>query len=94
MVCLGWCSRWQHHTLRSPDGRCVSRWADHTFGFVHVFITRGFPRGEGFTTAIALEPMTSQANALNSGVGLRWLAPGDTLSASWAIRYDDSALSS
>lgn len=77
------------HTLRAPDGRSVSLWADEHFGFVHVFITREFPRYDGFVTAIALEPMTAQANALNNGVGLRWMQPGETLSASWAIRYDD-----
>jgi aldose 1-epimerase len=42
-------------------------------------------------TAVAIEPMTAPADALNHGVGLRWLAPGDVLSASWASRYHDSA---
>ncbi len=77
------------HTLRAPDGRTVSLWADHTFSYIHVFITRIFPRNDSVVTAVALEPMTAPADALNSGVGLHWLAPGDTLSASWAIRYDD-----
>ncbi len=76
------------HTLRSPDGRTVSVWADPQFGFLHVFITREFPKDGGRVTAIALEPMTAQANALNSGIGLRWLAPAEGLSASWAIRYE------
>jgi aldose 1-epimerase len=77
------------HTLRSPDGRTVSLWADESFGFVHVFITREFPRAEQFVTAVALEPMTAPADAFNNGVGLRWLAPDETLSASWGIGYDD-----
>jgi aldose 1-epimerase len=33
--------------------------------------------------------MTAPANALNSGVGLRWLRPGNTLNATWAIKYDE-----
>ncbi|WP_197380705.1 aldose 1-epimerase family protein [Mycolicibacterium mengxianglii] len=78
------------HTLRAPDGRAVSLWADENMGFVHVFITRKFPSADGFVTAVALEPMTAPANALNNGVGIRWLQPGETFSASWAIRYDDS----
>jgi aldose 1-epimerase len=77
------------HTLRSPDGRSVSLWADESFGFVHVFITRQFPRAEQFVTAVALEPMTAPADAFNNGVGLRRLAPEATLSASWGIGYDD-----
>ncbi|SEH91558.1 aldose 1-epimerase [Mycolicibacterium rutilum] len=78
------------HTLRSPDGRCLSLWADRNFGFLHVFITREFPSGGGHITAIALEPMTAQADALNSGVGLRWLPPGGSLAASWALRYEEA----
>ncbi len=31
------------HTLRAPDGRSVSLWADQHFGFVHVFTTRRVP---------------------------------------------------
>jgi aldose 1-epimerase len=77
------------HTLRAPDGRTVSLWADLGFGFVHVFITRKFPRNDSFVTAVALEPMTAPADALNNGIGLRWLPPGGAFSASWAIRYDD-----
>ena len=76
------------HTLRSPDGRTVSLWADESFGFVHVFVTREFPCAETFVTAVALEPMTAPANAFNTGVGLRWLAPDETLAVSWGIRYD------
>lgn len=82
------------HTLCSPDGRTVSLWADESFGFVHVFITRAFPRAQRFVTAVALEPMTAPADAFNSGVGLRWLAPDETLSASWGIRYDDGTRAS
>ena len=79
------------HTLRAPDGRMVALWADRTFGFVHAFITREFPSRAGFATAVALEPMTAAANALNSGLGLRWLRVGDAMSASWAIRYQEPA---
>ena len=78
------------HTLRAPDGRTVFLWTDESFGFVHVFITRAFPHGEQFVTAVALEPMTAPANALNSGVGLRWLAPGESMSASWGVDYTEA----
>ncbi len=76
------------HTLCSPDGRTLSLWADEQFGFLHVFVTREFPKDGDHVTAVALEPMTAQADALNSGVGLRWLAPMEHLAASWAIRYE------
>lgn len=71
-----------HHTLTAPDGRTVELWAEPAFGYVHVFITDRFP---GRHRALAVEPMTAPANALNSGDGLEWIAPGECLSASWGI---------
>src|SRR5471032_1767577 len=54
-------------TLTAPDGRQVSLWQDENFPYVQIFTTREFPRGTGFVTAIAMEPMTAPANAFNSG---------------------------
>ncbi len=76
--------------MRAPDGRTVSLWADEHFGYVQVFITRKFPRGGGYQTAVAIEPMTAPADAFNSGEGLRWLDSGDDWFASWAIRYQNA----
>ncbi|WP_066298966.1 aldose 1-epimerase family protein [Arthrobacter luteolus] len=73
------------HTLSADDGRSVELWSDTAFGYVHVFVTDKFP---GRSCAVALEPMTAPANALNSGAGLRWLEPGGTFSAEWGIRAD------
>ncbi len=75
------------HTLRAPDGRTVSLWADEQFGYVHVFTTRRYPTADGLGTAVAIEPMTAPADALNSGRGLRWVAPSTTWSASWSITF-------
>jgi aldose 1-epimerase len=77
------------HSLTAPDGRTVSLWADEQFGYVQVFITRKFPRRGELITAVAIEPMTAPADAFNSGVGLRWIEPGEYWSMSWAIRYHD-----
>jgi aldose 1-epimerase len=74
-------------TLTAPDGRSVSLWQDENFPYVQIFTTRIFPRGTGFTTAIAMEPMTAPANAFNSGQSLKWLNPGETWQAAWGIRY-------
>jgi aldose 1-epimerase len=77
------------HWLSAPDGRTVSLWADEQFGYVQVYITREFPHRGELITAVAIEPMTAPADAFNSGEGLRWIEPGDSWSASWAIRYHD-----
>jgi aldose 1-epimerase len=75
------------HRLTAPDGRFVELWQEAEFGFVQVFTTRIFPKDGGLGTAIAVEPMTAPPNAFNTGQGLRWLAPGETWSLSWGIRY-------
>lgn len=71
-----------HHTLTAPDGRTVELWAEPAFEYVHVFVTDRFP---GRHRALAVEPMTAPANALNSGDGLEWIGPGESLAASWGI---------
>ncbi|NKX53245.1 aldose 1-epimerase family protein [Arthrobacter mobilis] len=69
-------------TLSAPDGRSVALWQDEAFPYVHILVTDRYP---GRTVAVAVEPMTAPANAFNSGQGLTWLAPGETLSGSWGI---------
>lgn len=79
------------HRLEAPDGRAVELWTDENFGYVQVYICPRFPRIEGpghpdrVGSAVAIEPMTAPPDAFNSGLGLRWLAPGETWEASWGI---------
>jgi aldose 1-epimerase len=73
------------HALSAPDGRSVVLWGDESFGYVQAFTHRkfrGLPQGG---VAVAIEPMTAPANALNNGTGLRWLTPGDSFAATWGI---------
>ena len=79
------------HSITAPDGRSVTLWADESFGYAQAFTNRSFatlPAGE---VALAVEPMTAPANALNSGQGLQWLSPGETFKAQWGIRPQLSA---
>lgn len=69
-------------TLTAPDGRTVELWAQDAYRYVHVFITDRYP---GRHRAVALEPMTAPADALNSGEGLVWLETDQQLSATWGI---------
>ncbi len=70
--------------LTAPDGREVRLIQDDQHRYVQVFTTRDFP---GTSLAVAIEPMTAPANALNSGDGLKWLEPGERWTASWGIQY-------
>ncbi|MEK6344230.1 MAG: aldose 1-epimerase family protein [Curtobacterium sp.] len=73
-------------TLHGPEGDGVELWQDGSFPYVQVFTSRTFPRGDGTGLAVAVEPMTAPANALNSGEGLRWLEPDETWTGTWGIR--------
>ncbi|WP_104180137.1 aldose 1-epimerase family protein [Arthrobacter sp. B0490] len=70
------------HVLSAPDGRRVTLWADAAFAYAHVYISTIYP---GVGKAVAIEPMTAPADALNSGEGLQWLTPGASFSARWGI---------
>lgn len=69
------------HTLTGPDGG-VQLWADPDFKWVQVFTPGEFP-GRG--RAVAIEPMTCPPDALNSGVDLIILAPGESWAGRWGI---------
>jgi aldose 1-epimerase len=71
-----------HHELRGPN-QSVELWADPDFKWVQVYTPGNFPnRGR----AVAIEPMTCPPNALNSGIDLIVLAPGEAWAARWGIR--------
>jgi aldose 1-epimerase len=77
------------HSLAADDGRRVTLWGDEHMRFVQVFTPRSFPGIDGGTRqAVAIEPMTAPADALNSGEGIRWLGPGATWTVRWGIRAD------
>jgi aldose 1-epimerase len=71
-------------TLTSGDGRRVTHWQGEGFDFRVLYSNPGYP---GRDTAIAVEPMTAPTDALNSGTGLRWLAPGESWELTWGIDY-------
>jgi aldose 1-epimerase len=71
------------HSVTNKDGSGVEVWAESDFRWVQVFTPDEFP-GKG-ARAVAIEPMTCPPDALNSGVDLKWLAPGETWVGRWGI---------
>ncbi|MDQ6687105.1 MAG: aldose 1-epimerase family protein [Actinomycetota bacterium] len=79
---------------RGSDGRAVVRleggghavelWLDESWAYVQVFT--GDVLSSGAREALAVEPMTSPADAFNSGADLIVLAPGQTWFGSFGIR--------
>jgi aldose 1-epimerase len=69
--------------LTAPDGRTLTVWQGEGLDYVQAFTTTNYP---GHPLAVAIEPMTAPADALNSGQGLRWLAPGEE----WTLRWGAS----
>jgi aldose 1-epimerase len=70
------------HSVRA-GATGVEVWADPVFGWVQVFTPPEYP-GKG-ARAVAVEPMTCPPDALNSGVDLLWLQPGETWAGRWGI---------
>jgi aldose 1-epimerase len=71
-----------HHLLEAENGG-VEVWADAAFRWVQVYTPDSYPdRGR----AVAIEPMTCPPDALNSGVDLIWVAPGESWGARWGIK--------
>jgi len=71
--------------LAAVDGTETEVWQEGDWEWLQLFITRIFPTPEGPVTAIAVEPMTAPADALNSGAGVLWIEPGASWSGSWGI---------
>ena len=71
--------------LSARDGTETEVWQNGDWPWLQLFISRSFPTADGPVTAIAVEPMTAPADALNSGAGLRWIEPGASWSGSWGI---------
>lgn len=70
------------HRLAAADGT-TELWADPAFAWAQVFTP---PTLVGRGRGVAVEPMTCPPDALNSGVGLITLEPGQEWSGRWGIR--------
>ncbi|WP_183086302.1 aldose epimerase [Mycetocola tolaasinivorans] len=73
-------------TLSGPMGR-AELWMDPRFRWLQIYLTREFPGLADDQLAIAVEPMTAPPDALNSGIDLHLIAPADTWSLDWGIRF-------
>lgn len=70
------------HRLAAPDGT-TELWAEPVFAWAQVFTP---PTLVGRGRGVAVEPMTCPPDALNSGIGLITLEPGQEWSGRWGIR--------
>lgn len=68
--------------LTAPGGPQVTLWGGSGIRHVQVFTTDRYP---GRPLALAVEPMSAPPDALNSGVDLRWLAPGESWRVEWGL---------
>ncbi|GAA1198898.1 aldose 1-epimerase family protein [Prauserella alba] len=76
-----------HHVWLSHHEGTLDVWSEPDFRWAQVFTPSDFPeRGR----AIAIEPMTCPADALNSGTDLITVEPGETWRGSWGIQLAGS----
>lgn len=73
------------HSVTAPDGRSVVLWGDENVKYVQAFTHRSFATLPAGSVAVAIEPMTAPANALNTWEGLTWLEPGESWQMNWGI---------
>jgi aldose 1-epimerase len=73
------------HRLSAPDGTAVELAADPVFAWAQVFTTEVYDTDDGRIDAVAVEPMTCPADALNSGTDLLHLEPGEQWMAGWSL---------
>jgi len=78
-------------TLVARNGATLKVLQDDDWQYLQVFTTKIYAGPNGLKTAIAVEPMTAPPDALNSGLGLRWLEPGELWEGSWGLRYAEGA---
>ena len=71
--------------LRYRDDWVVGIWQDEHLPYTQMFTKPDFPWAADVSGAIGIEPQSAPANALNSGVDLSWLAPGETVAVEWGI---------
>ncbi len=77
--------------LKYADGWTTTVWQDRAFPFIQVFTTPSFEFASGQAPAIAIEPQTAPANALQSGIDLHWLQHAETWSVHWGIAVASTA---
>ena len=78
-------------SLTAPDGSTLTLWGDASFAYLQVYTHRSWALLPEGGVAIAIEPMTAPTDAFNSGLGVHHLAPGETWSAQWGVRYAPAA---
>ena len=79
-----------HTYLTAPDGRSIDIWQDETFKHIVVFTPDFYFQNSGDpkSYAVAIEPQTAAANALNTGDDLIWLETGRPFAASWGVSFN------
>lgn len=75
--------------LLSDFGAGIEIWQQQIFRHLVVYTTDSFPSIDGPITATAIEPSTSEANALNRNEDLIWIAASEKVSGSWGVRQLD-----
>lgn len=72
--------------LSTPDGqRRAALWLDEAYPYLMLFTGDSLPEPARRRRGLGIEPMTCAPNALQSGEGLRILAPGESFTSAWGI---------
>ena len=73
------------HVRVTTQERVIAVWMDEAFPFAMAYTADDVADPARRRGSLAIEPMTCAPDAFNTGLGLRVLAPGETLSARWGM---------
>jgi len=77
--------------LQAPGGsRSAELWMNESYEHLMLFTGDTLPDPARRRRSLGIEPMTCAPNALQSGDGLRTLAPGETFAGTWGIAIQDA----
>lgn len=72
--------------VATPDARrSVTLWLDESYQYLMLFTGDSLPEPDRRRRGLGIEPMTCAPNGLQSGDGLRILAPGASFISTWGI---------
>jgi aldose 1-epimerase len=72
--------------LIGPDGSGITIWQQEIFKHQVIYTTDDYPTSSGPVSAIAIEPSSCEADALNRKEDLLWLKMGEPVSGSFGVR--------
>lgn len=71
--------------LTTTSGDAIRLWVDSAYPYIQLFTADSVPEPQRRRRSLGVEPMTAPPNALQDGVDVTRLDPGETVTSSWGV---------